>query len=129
MATRHATKTPPAGHRRCNFIALVSQRTRPAAICWLISVVRPGSATEARCKTVAPAHAALSRHGCRSDTGFGPIRGVEVIGYTKVQFVYEHGGNEPYARTIVTIADWRHTEPAESVVLGDTCMVPRFTGS
>jgi hypothetical protein len=121
-------QTPPAGHRRCNSIASVSQRTRPAAICWLISV-RPGSATEARCKTVAPAHAVLSRHGCRSDTGFGPIRGVEVIGVYQGSVRYEHGCDEPYARTIVTIADWRHTEPAESVVLGDTCMVPRFTGS
>ena len=71
-------QTPSAGRRQCNSIVSVSQRTRPAAICWLVSV-RPGSATEAQCKTVAPAHAALSRHGCRSDAGFGPIRGAEVI--------------------------------------------------
>ena len=121
-------QTPSAGHRRYNSIASVSQKTRPAAICWLISV-RPGSATEAQYEAVAPAHASLSRHGCRSDAGFGPIRGVEVIALYQGLVRYELRCSKLYARTIVTIADWRHTGPAESVVLGDTCMVPRFTGS
>ena len=87
------------------------------------------AATEAQCKTVAPAHTALSRHGCRGGAGFGPIRGVGVIALYQGSDRYELRCGQLYARTIVAPADRRHTGCAESVVLGDTCMVPRFTGS
>jgi hypothetical protein len=120
-------RTPPAGHRRCNSIVSLSQRTRPAAICWLIPV-RPSSATGAQRKTFEPAHAARSRHSCRSGAGFGPIRGVGVIALYQGSDRYELRCVQLYARTIVASADRRHTGCAESVVLGDTCMAPRFTG-
>jgi hypothetical protein len=95
----------------------------------LVDSARPGSATGAQRKTVAPAHTALSRHGCRGGAGFGPIRGVGVIALYQGSDRYELRCGQLYARTIVVPADRRHRGCAESVVLGDTCMVPRFTGS
>jgi hypothetical protein len=49
--------------------------------------------------------------------------------FPKVGRAYELRCGQLYARTIVALADRRHTGCAEYVVLGDTCMAPRFTGS
>ena len=74
-------------------------------------------------------HAALSRHGCRSGAGFGPILGVEVIALYQGLVRYELRCGQLYARTIVAFADRRHTGVRGNRRLGDTCMAPRFTGS
>jgi hypothetical protein len=121
-------QTPSARHRRCNSIASVSQRMRPAAICGLISV-RPDSATEAQCKTVAPAHAALSpswlsqRREVRpdprrwDDCAIPRFRSLRASLWPALR-LYNCGVCRPAAYRV-----------RGNRRLGDTCMAPRFTGS
>ena len=76
-----------------------------------------------------PAHAARAPPGGRSDAGSVSTLHVEMIKLYQRSVRYELRWGQLYARTIVAFADRRHTGRAESVVLGDTCMVPRFIGN
>jgi hypothetical protein len=87
-----------------NHIGIAEHANRKLGRHLPVDLCATSSATGAQHKTAAPAHAARSRHGCRSSAGFGRILGVEVIALYQGSDRYVLRCGQLYARTIVALS-------------------------